>query len=308
MITKSPITRSDNVVLEKEISSSFIIERYKKELNIDVSKFFHSIDKVFIYKCLDTGYRFYYPFNIFGDDYFYQELEKFPWYYMDWKWEHDIAAGFIRKNDKILEIGCARGSFLKKNKEKGAVVEGLEMNSGSLNECIKNGLSVYPDSIEKFSTNKKNTYDIVCSFQVLEHITDVKSFIDSSLFVLKPGGLMVISIPNNNCLMFNGENIILNMPPHHMGMWNISSLIKLQYYSNIKLDSMYLEPLQKYHLGFANKIAEKKVNKKLQQKFGHSSFLLKSIANRFAFMGISAVSEHIIGHSILVVFRKNNDL
>lgn len=46
-------------------------------MNIDVSDFFNSIKKVSIYKCLDTGYRFYYPFNISGDNIFYQKLKNF---------------------------------------------------------------------------------------------------------------------------------------------------------------------------------------------------------------------------------------
>ncbi|MFZ2621007.1 MAG: class I SAM-dependent methyltransferase [Minisyncoccia bacterium] len=305
MEIKSPVTGSNNVVPEREIPSSYIIERYKKELDMDVSKFFKNIKIVSIYKCLDTGYRFYYPLNISGDDSFYQKLEKFPWYYMDWKWEHEIAYGLVKKNDKVLEIGCARGTFIKKMKENGAVVEGLELNSDAVKECKEKDLSVYPETIEQFSKNKKNYYDTVCSFQVMEHVYDIKNFINSSLSVLKPGGKMVISIPNNDCLIMKSNDATLNMPPHHMGMWNMNSLIKLQYNFNMKLESIYLEPLQKYHLGFANEIAEKVVEKKLNEKLGPFSFILKNMANRLAFLGISSISEHIIGHSIIVVFKKN---
>jgi len=301
----SPITQKENVILEKEISSSYVIERYKKELDIDVSRFFKNLNSISIYKCLDTGYRFYYPFNIAGDDSFYQNVEKFPWYYMDWKWEHSVAEKLIKKSDQVLEIGCARGSFLEKIKENRSVAEGLEMNSDALKECLKKGLNVSSDPIEKFSLHKNSVYDVVCSFQVVEHIADIKAFIDSSLTVLKPGGRMIIAVPNNDCLMFEGENIILNMPPHHMGMWNTNSLIQLQNYFNMKIDSVHLEPLQEYHVGFAHKLAAEKINKKLEQKLGFLTPLFKKLANRLAFLGISGVSEHIIGHSILVVFKKN---
>ncbi len=302
----SPITSKKNTVLEKTICSQEIIEKYKKmKTPIDVARFFNR-KEVQIYRCLDTGYRFYYPFKTTGDDSFYQEMEKFPWYYMDWKWEYDVAENFIKKSDKVLEIGCAKGAFLKKIKENGAIVEGLEMNSSALKACIKKDLLVNTDSIEKFSTNKKNVYDIVCSFQVLEHVADVKNFIESSLYILKPGGLMIISVPNNDCLIFK-EDVALNMPPHHMGLWEINSLIKLQNNFDMKLDSIHLEPLQKYHIGFADKIVKRKVEEKLQQKLLSFSFLFKKIANFFAFLGVSAVSKHIIGHSILVIFKKNDE-
>ena len=307
MVIKSPITGSKNIVLEKEISSSFIIEGYKKGLGIDVSKFFCYIDKIFIYKCLDTGYRFYHPFNIFGDNLFYQELEKLPWYYMDCKWEYDIAYHLINKKDKVLEIGCAKGNFIQKIKEGGGTAEGLEMNLKAIETCKKNGLNVHAVPIEKFSENKANTYDIVCFFQVLEHITDVQGFLKSSLSVLKPNGLIIASVPNNDCIMFKSNDIVLNMPPHHMGLWNINSLIKLQDYFNIKIESIHLEPIQKYHLGFANKHTEKAIKEKLQKKMGFLSPLIEKTALRFALLGISVVSDYIIGHSIVIVFKKKNE-
>ena len=148
----------------------------------------------------------------------------------------------------------------------------------------------------------------------MEHVADIKSFMESSLAVLKLGGKIIVSVPNNDCLMFEGEDTILNMPPHHMGMWNINSLLKLQDYFNMRLEAIYLEPLAEYHLGYTNKIAEKAIEDKLKQKLGPvkfiangANFFFKKIARCLAFWGISSVSKYIIGHSILVVFRKNED-
>ncbi|MCX6735940.1 MAG: class I SAM-dependent methyltransferase [Candidatus Parcubacteria bacterium] len=304
MIPKSPITGKDNVVLEKEIPSSFLINEYKREFGMNVEKFFKNIKTVCLYRCFDTGYRFFTPFTVAGDDAFYQELQKFPWYYMDEKWEHGIASQFIKKEDKVLEIGCARGGFLKKISKAGAKAEGLEMNSDTLLYCKKTGLAVYPDSIETFSRKKGLYYDIVCSFQVLEHIPEVKNFLEASLAVLKPGGLMIISIPNNDCLIFTDDSILLNMPPHHVGRWNINSLITLQNHFEMEIEAIYIEPFQEYHLGYALKIANRSVEERLNKKIGLFAFLFKKISKLITYTGISAVSKHLIGHSILVVFKK----
>ncbi|HEY4832420.1 MAG TPA: class I SAM-dependent methyltransferase [Waddliaceae bacterium] len=301
---KSPITGSSNTQKEAEIFSSIIRKKYTEELDIDVSRFLQATEKIFVYKCLDSGYRFYYPFNITGDDAFYQNLEHFPWYYVDWKWEHGIAEKFVKKNDTVLEIGCARGGFLKKIKTDGANVEGLEMNSDALKSCREDGLSVYSETIEKFAPNKKNFYDIVCSFQVLEHIPDVKNFIESSLFALKPGGLMIISVPNNDSVIFRSGDITLNMPPHHMGLWNMNSLIALQKYFNIHLESIYLEPLRESDIGFTDSLVKRELHTKLSKKLGIFGRLIENMTKRFANLGILAVSEYIVGHTIVVVFRK----
>lgn len=302
----SPITKRNNVVFEKEIPTKDIINLYNDQFKIDVSPVFSNLKSIQIYKCLDTGYRFYYPFSISGDDKFYQELEKLPWYYSDDKWEHLIALKYIKKNNKVLEVGCAKGSFLKKIEEKGAIANGLELNTSALTKCQKENLSVYPDSIEDFSKTKHNCYDIVCNFQVLEHVNNVKSFIDSSLETLLPGGLMIISVPNNDSLIFETNNICLNTPPHHVGLWNMNSLISLQHYFNMTIQSIHLEPMQEGHIGFANKIINKKIKNKLKQKVGILSSLLAKPANRIALLGASAISKYIIGHSILIVFKKNS--
>jgi 2-polyprenyl-3-methyl-5-hydroxy-6-metoxy-1,4-benzoquinol methylase len=301
----SPITGRKNVVLEKTIHSQELIEKYRgMKTPVDVARFFEHNKDIQIYRCLDTGYRFYYPFNITGDDKFYQQLEKFSWYYMDWKWEHGIAEKLIKKGDKVLEIGCAKGAFLKKIREKGARVEGLEMNSAAMVECKKNGLSVYPETIEKFSIDKKNIYDVVCSFQVLEHVADVKNFIESSLSILKPGGIMIISVPNNDSFILRDLDIVLDMPPHHMGLWNINSLIKLQNYFSLTIQNIFIEPLQSYHCGFARKYVTEKLDTILKKKIGKLKQLVMPFMSKFIYFSIYANAENMIGQTVLATYQK----
>jgi SAM-dependent methyltransferase len=307
MPIKSPITGSNRVAKEREIDSESIIAKYQHELGIDVRKFFASVPRVTIYCCLDTGYRFYYPFTVAGDDNFYQELEKFPWYYMDWKWEHRIISSHIQKKMRVLEIGCARGTFIQKINEMGAEGTGLELNSAAATECRKNGLQVFEKTVEAFSASQEyaGTFDLVCSFQVVEHISNIRSFVEASLKLLKPGGRMVIGVPNNDSFMLKGIDGTLNMPPHHMGMWNMNSLIKLQDYFDMRVDEIHLEPLQTYHEGFAHRIAEARANAKVKEKLGIFSKAMHNLARRFARLGASALAPHIVGHSILITFKKN---
>jgi 2-polyprenyl-3-methyl-5-hydroxy-6-metoxy-1,4-benzoquinol methylase len=302
---KSPITGKDNAVLIKEIPSSFFVDGYKKEFGIDVSKFFKNIPKVGRYQCKDTDYQFFAPFSVAGDDDFYQKLQKFPWYYMDEKWEHGISSRFVKKDDKVLEIGCARGGYLKKLAKEGAIAEGLEMNSDALAEAKKSGLAVFPDSIETFSQKKKLYYDVVASFQVLEHVPEVKSFLDASLTVLKPGGLMVISVPNNDCLIFKDDTVFLNDPPHHMGRWNTNSLIALQNHFGMTIVAIHIEPLQNYHLGYALKIANKTVKEKTEKKIGFASNFIEKWLKLTTYAAISPLAAHMVGHSVLIIFKKN---
>ena len=107
----SPIT-GNRTRLENKIECSKIIEDYKKAYGFDVSYLFNNIKKIEVYECIETGYRFFFPFNISGDSLFYEHLQQNDWYYMPWKWEHEQASKILSKKMKVLEVGCGQGDFL----------------------------------------------------------------------------------------------------------------------------------------------------------------------------------------------------
>jgi len=252
----SPITGKPAKKI-KSIETSTIIEKYNKTFNLDVSKYFKNYKSCEIYQCEQTGYQFYYPFDIDGDSKFYEHLQQYDWYYMPWKWEHQQAAKLLKPYMNVLEVGCAKGDFLKKIKNDFKVnVIGLELNESVSN----NEITILKETIQEHSINNPEKYDIVCSFQVLEHITDVKSFIEAQIATLKKGGKLIIIVPNNDSFIKYSDNI-LNMPPHHMGLWNKSSLTNLQSYFNIKLLKTIFEPLQKYHIDYFNNTTLKYIRK-----------------------------------------------
>jgi len=301
----SPLTKTRNTKFIKNISVDFIVENYQKQLHIDVKEYFHGLESIELFKCLDTGYEFYSPQKIMGNEKFYEELSKISWYYMDWKWEHDIVSNLLTKEDKILEIGCAKGNFLEKIRPLTKQVTGLEFNEDAIENCKQKDLNVTNQTIKEHSKNKKNYYNIVCSFQVAEHIPNIGEFIQSSIDCLKTGGKLIISVPNNDIAMLKEQNdLILNMPPHHINIFSINSLIKIQNYFNIKVDSIYIEPLQRYHTGFYRKEIKTKLSQKLKKKLGIFSLLTLPFVNRIADFVTNSLSKHIIGHTILFVYIK----
>ncbi len=305
MQIKSPLTHSLNVKKRKEIKTEFLIEKYREMLGVDVKKYFTGLDSVSVYECLDSGYQFYYPFDITGDGKFYEALQKHRWYYMDWKWEHEEALALVKGAKSLLEIGCAQGEFLEKVAEKGTACAGIELNAHAAEVGRKKGLNILEESIQTHSQKNKDRYDVVCSFQVAEHIAPIGEFIQSSLDVLKPGGKFVMSVPNNDSLIFTANNdIVLNMPPHHMGLWNMNSLLSLSRFFPLRADGIYLEPLQSYHVNFANKIAEATYKEKLKRKHLSQIPFAETAPRRLINMSVRAVAPYIVGHSIMAVYTK----
>lgn len=296
----SPLTGSSNVVFEKNIRCDWLIANYQQQLGIDVSKYFAGLESIQIYKCLDTGYRFYYPFNVDGDGAFYEALQKFDWYYMDWKWEHQITSEMIKPTDKVLEIGCARGGFLNRVKEMGAESVGLELNRSAAEAARARGLNVFDQSIQDHARENPEKYDMVCSFQVVEHIAAIKPFLQASVDALRCGGKLIFSVPHNYSDSPLLQNNILDMPPHHSGLWDSVALANLQNLFALRLEMLLWEPVQKSHRGIYHGIVRDNFENKLGLRGRFANTWMAWIQQRT----IQYLSEYLLGHTIIAHYRK----
>lgn len=269
----SPIVPNSEVILIRNIEVSKIIEAYLNSFNIDVSRFFINLDSIQLYECQKTGYQFFAPMNvIMGDATFYEDLEKLEWYYMSWKWENQMLLNGLKKGDKILEIGSGGLGFIDKINKMGFDITGLELNNKSIKTAKTRGLKVEPILIEEYADMYPNQFDVVCAFQVLEHLSNVQDFLNASIKALKVGGKLVVCVPNNDSFI-KLESPLMNCPPHHVGWWNNHSLTMLQKYFPIKLIMIECEPLHDYHFNwFINLQMENGIGKHIP--FGKRLFKL----------------------------------
>lgn len=267
MTVKSPVTLNTHTTLVIEFDVDTIIQQYKNQGKLDVSRFFKGLNKIQLYRCNETGYRFYYPDGIWGDSKFYEELRDIhSWYYPVDRWEHAIALPMINKEDKVLEVGCGEGAFIRMLHKAGVKdVTGLELNERAVNKLSEEGLVVKAETIQTFAEKNKEQFDTVCFFQVLEHIYEIKSFLDASIMALKKGGSMIIAVPNNTPYLFNHKmDETFNMPPHHAGLWNKETFEKLEHYYPVKVKTVLIKPLDDYKKWIRVKRKYHKENKSLK--------------------------------------------
>jgi 2-polyprenyl-3-methyl-5-hydroxy-6-metoxy-1,4-benzoquinol methylase len=229
----SPVTQKSPAKLVGKFPVKEITTLYRQDFDLDVQRFFTGIDEVSLYECVDTGYRFYYPFSMAADGDFYSDLlqakkKVLKVFYRPFRFEHEFGVQRINDNESVLDIGCGEGFFLEQLKNRTKNLHGLEMYDLALEMCKEKGIDAKKEFVEMHEKGKTEIYDVVTAFQVLEHVVDVKSFIENAVRLLKKDGRLILAVPNNNPFFqrFN-KYTTLNLPPHHMGLWNEESFKRM---------------------------------------------------------------------------------
>lgn len=105
---------------------------------------------------------------------------------------------------RFLDVGFGGGYFSRLLCEKGGTGLGISMNEEEVDTAkrlsIKNGLSGKVDfmllSAKDVDTLANEIFDVILCFEVLEHIRDDELVLRKLSRLLLPGGLLLISVPN----------------------------------------------------------------------------------------------------------------
>lgn len=99
---------------------------------------------------------------------------------------------------KILEIGTGSGFFLSLAKSyfPFSTFTGIEYDARLIDETVKRAshAKVYQGNAEKFEIDDE--FDLIVSFQVIEHLYDPQSMLQCVKRHLKPGGHFLVTTPN----------------------------------------------------------------------------------------------------------------
>lgn len=119
---------------------------------------------------------------------------------------------------KALDVGCGRGEWLEVLKEEGIEAIGIDLDDDMLAACRQRGFIVETaDAVSYIKSLPDESLTLISGFHFAEHLPfeALQIFIQESLRVLKPAGLLILETPNPENIMVSTTNFYLDPTHHH---------------------------------------------------------------------------------------------
>ncbi|HSI91699.1 MAG TPA: class I SAM-dependent methyltransferase [Adhaeribacter sp.] len=167
----------------------------------------------------------------------------------------------IATKGKILDYGCGTGHFLETCQKDGWEVSGFEPNALANQQAEKTlGKTIEKVSLKDF---EPETFQVITLWHVLEHIHTLNETTKELLSLLKPGGALVVAVPNADSLDAKNyrENWAAYDVPRHLYHFNQETMkrflkkhkLSLEETKPMKYDAYYVSMLsEKYKAGKTN--------------------------------------------------------
>jgi len=199
-----------------------------------------------LFRCTACGLGAFLP-TLTGSNGFYQAITQAEEsYYIADRWEFRRARTQILAQGckTVLDVGCGTGAFLRSLEADGLTRYGYDFNTSAAEVARDDGLRILPRLAPDMAP--AGGFDAVCCFQVLEHVEDPAGFVDTLLSLLRPGGLLVITVPDSLGPVRFFTDAVTDMPPHHVTRWTATAMRKLGHRKGLRQLDICTEPLSSW--------------------------------------------------------------
>ena len=154
-----------------------------------------------------------------------------------WNMSYDEKLNILEtnkiKNKKILDVGSGGGFFLRRAKEKGWDVLGIEPSLTAAKYAEKYKIPTITDFFEKIDFSKKKKFGAIHMNAVLEHSRSPNKILEIAHNLLEKKGMLIVEVPNEfNPLQLIAQKTLKKdewwvVPKEHLNYFNFNSLSKL---------------------------------------------------------------------------------
>lgn len=184
------------------------------------------------------------------------------------------------KEAEILEIGSGLGYLTYALRKEGYNCHGLEISSDAVKSANASfGNYYYCHDLFEYSILNSGFYDIVILTEVIEHLTDPITFIESAIKLLKPEGKIIITTPNKSIYpaSYYWET---DLPPVHFWWFSEKSMHALAGKMGLNIEFINFSGFYKRNTKTLNlnQILDKDSKKSVFNKYGE--LLIKDLSNK----------------------------
>ena len=102
----------------------------------------------------------------------------------------------LKKRGRLLDIGAGSGAFLAQAKKRGWKIKGIELDPQAIQYAKRKlGITLFRGELFDLKT-PRHFFDVVHLNHVLEHIYNPVELLKRIKLILKPGGYLIIEVPN----------------------------------------------------------------------------------------------------------------
>lgn len=174
-----------------------------------------------LHVCADCRFGFAWPY-VAGDADYYRLAYERAQYPAD-KWDYvraERALDELPTPTRVLEIGAGFGYFLDRVRARVPAVDVIATEYGepAREVLTAKGYDARPLDVRSLDEGR---FDLICAFQVVEHMDDLAGLGATLERQLTPGGHVLVAVPNRERIAFDeARGSLLDMPPNHIGRWS----------------------------------------------------------------------------------------
>tara|TARA_E500000331_G_scaffold292851_1_gene289859 strand:- start:1019 stop:1720 length:702 start_codon:yes stop_codon:yes gene_type:complete len=127
------------------------------------------------------------------------------------------------QDKRVLDVGCGGGILSESLTKAGALVTGIDAGERPISVAklhqFESGCEIdyQQTTVEEFAQHSPEPFDVITCLEMLEHVPNPDSVIETCAALLKPGGNLFLSTINRNpksyLFMVIGAEYVLNMLP-----------------------------------------------------------------------------------------------
>lgn len=218
-----------------------------------------TVDGYDVIDCEQCGFKHVIPLpsqeqlQTFYEDEFYQSEkanylseadEDFAWKQVEMELRFSVAEKLLKTDGRqLLDIGSGPGDFLVVGKNGGWQGVGVEPSKVACEHAARRGVEAINGFFDANLADTLGEFDFIHLSEVLEHVPDPAELLATAQSLLKPGGVLCVSVPNDfnplQALVVQGlaRKPWWVVPDHHLNYFDFDSLEKLIGNSGLRCQS-----------------------------------------------------------------------